>query len=157
MRRIVSSIVLTVCCFVCIAGFARQFFDSARSTLANKHKSSPGTAISYVVVRESHESHDRIRPIFDNLEIVCGTRLKKGEFVLTFDDGPNDVSSPILLDTLKRYNVSAMFFCTAVNMRNVTLLHRARTEGHIIGGHTYGHNFFNHVKSTTHNREIFYQ
>lgn len=98
-----------------------------------------------------------IRPVFNNLLIVSGKRLSLGEFVLTFDDGPNEITTPQLLDTLKKYNVTAMFFWTTVNMQNPELLHRAKSEGHILGAHTYAHSFMNSVNDSVHNTEIFKQ
>ena len=47
-----------------------------------------------------------------------GNLLGEKEVILSFDDGPNTHSSPILLDTLKQHNIQAIFFHVGVNIRN---------------------------------------
>lgn len=59
---------------------------------------------------------------------------------LTFDDGPDPVSTPAILDILKHYNVTAVFFCTGSKVaKSPGLLARIAAEGHIIGNHGYSH------------------
>ena len=50
---------------------------------------------------------------------------KTGVIYLTFDDGPNEGTTNIILDILKEENVKATFF----------------VEGHTVGLHTYSHNY----------------
>lgn len=62
------------------------------------------------------------------------------EIALTFDDGPDPVYTPKLLDLLKRYNVQATFFVVGENAeRNPDIIARIHEEGHIIGIHNYVH------------------
>jgi peptidoglycan/xylan/chitin deacetylase (PgdA/CDA1 family) len=70
--------------------------------------------------------------------------FKKGrverEIALTFDDGPDPVYTPRLLDLLKRYNAKATFFVVGVHAeQNPEILERMHREGHIIGIHNYVH------------------
>ena len=59
---------------------------------------------------------------------------------LTFDDGPIPEVTPWVLDTLKKYNVKAMFFCVGENiMRHPEIYQRILAEGHQTGNHTYNH------------------
>lgn len=61
---------------------------------------------------------------------------------LTFDDGPNTVTTPQILDILKRYGVKATFFVTGYNARlNPGVLRRILEEGHAIGNHSYSHDY----------------
>lgn len=61
---------------------------------------------------------------------------------LTFDDGPNTVTTPQILDILKRHGVKATFFVTGRNARlNPGVLRRIREEGHAIGNHSYCHDY----------------
>ena len=39
---------------------------------------------------------------------------------LTFDDGPNAISTPILLDALKKHNIRATFFVVGQNIDEVS-------------------------------------
>lgn len=59
---------------------------------------------------------------------------------LTFDDGPSEHWTPLLLDLLKKYNVRASFFVVgekAAAYPDIVL--RIQKEGHVIGEHTYFH------------------
>ena len=61
---------------------------------------------------------------------------------LTFDDGPNASSTPILLDGLKERKVRATFFLIGENVEkdeNEKIVERMYEEGHLIGNHTYTH------------------
>ncbi len=62
--------------------------------------------------------------------------------MLTFDDGPSAITED-LLDILKDKNVRALFFINGVNVTSSReeLLRRAVGEGHIIGNHTYSHDY----------------
>jgi peptidoglycan/xylan/chitin deacetylase (PgdA/CDA1 family) len=62
------------------------------------------------------------------------------EIALTFDDGPDPIYTPLLLDLLKRYNAKATFFVVGVHAeRHPELLQRMHEEGHVIGIHNYLH------------------
>lgn len=61
---------------------------------------------------------------------------------LTFDDGPDAGSTPVLLDGLKERNVQATFFVIGENIEkedNREIIKRMHEEGHEIGNHTYHH------------------
>ncbi|MCK1823339.1 polysaccharide deacetylase family protein, partial [Streptomyces sp. XM83C] len=60
--------------------------------------------------------------------------------VLTFDDGPDPRYTPAVLDTLREYDVRAMFFvCGEMASYNKDLLARMADEGHVVGNHTWSH------------------
>ena len=59
---------------------------------------------------------------------------------LTFDDGPNALYTPILLDGLKKRNIRASFFLIGENIEgNEDILLQMRRDGHLIGNHTWDH------------------
>jgi len=59
---------------------------------------------------------------------------------LTFDDGPNDPHTLLLLDLLARHNAKATFFLIGKYARQRPEIVRAIHEaGHPIGNHTYSH------------------
>jgi poly-beta-1,6 N-acetyl-D-glucosamine synthase len=65
---------------------------------------------------------------------------KKGQIVLTFDDGPDERYTPRILDILSKYKVPAAFFITGINAeQNLPLVKRIYREGHEIGNHTFLH------------------
>ncbi|MFI7498501.1 polysaccharide deacetylase family protein [Streptomyces sp. NPDC049687] len=60
--------------------------------------------------------------------------------VLTFDDGPDPRYTPHILDTLREYDVRAMFFvCGEMAVDHQKLLGRMADEGHVVGNHTWSH------------------
>lgn len=59
---------------------------------------------------------------------------------LTFDDGPDEVCTPQVLDILKRYKAKATFFVVGWRAAaHPQILARAVNEGHEIGNHTWNH------------------
>ena len=60
--------------------------------------------------------------------------------ILTFDDGPDPVYTPQILDILAREHVPATFFMVGINAENnIPLVKRIYREGHEIGNHTFTH------------------
>lgn len=65
---------------------------------------------------------------------------KNKSIALTFDDGPDPVFTPKILDILKEKQVHATFFIIGTNGEsNPELIDRIDAEGHDIGNHTYTH------------------
>lgn len=68
-----------------------------------------------------------------------GRHVPDGRVVLTFDDGPDRFTGPIL-DELRRLGVHATFFVTgAAIVDHPELVRRMRAEGHEVGLHTFTH------------------
>lgn len=62
------------------------------------------------------------------------------EVALTFDDGPDPVYTPQLLDVLKRHGAKATFFVVGENAdRHPEIIARIHEEGHTLGIHNYVH------------------
>ena len=67
-------------------------------------------------------------------------RRTSGKVALTFDDGPDAVFTPQVLEILKREQVLATFFVSGICAeRNPDLLERIIEDGHEIGLHGYDH------------------
>jgi peptidoglycan/xylan/chitin deacetylase (PgdA/CDA1 family) len=65
---------------------------------------------------------------------------RPGELALTFDDGPNPVWTPRLLDLLASHNLKAGFFLLgSYAQREPALVRRIAAEGHQIGNHSWSH------------------
>lgn len=68
---------------------------------------------------------------------------KASQISITFDDGPNEICTPGILDILAKYQVKAAFFVIGKNIDgNEHLLGRIVSEGHIIGNHSWAHSNF---------------
>lgn len=64
----------------------------------------------------------------------------KKQVILTFDDGPDPVFTPQILQILKREKVPATFFVVGTNVEgNLSLFRRIYNEGFEIGNHTFTH------------------
>jgi len=67
-------------------------------------------------------------------------RAGQGRIALTFDDGPNGADTEAILDTLRRHDARATFFCVGEAARaQPALLSRMVAEGHVVGNHTMNH------------------
>jgi peptidoglycan/xylan/chitin deacetylase (PgdA/CDA1 family) len=65
---------------------------------------------------------------------------KEKSIYLTFDDGPIPVVTPYVLNTLKKFNVKATFFCIGDNIeKHPEIFSDVISGGHTIGNHTYNH------------------
>jgi peptidoglycan/xylan/chitin deacetylase (PgdA/CDA1 family) len=62
------------------------------------------------------------------------------QVALTFDDGPDPVFTPQVLDMLKEKGVKAAFFCVGERVRaHPELTRRIHEEGHVLGNHSDSH------------------
>jgi peptidoglycan/xylan/chitin deacetylase (PgdA/CDA1 family) len=69
-------------------------------------------------------------------------RIKTTERILflTFDDGPDPVSTTQLLDLLRKYKIPAIFFCSgSAAEKYPELISLIRADGHLTGNHGYNH------------------
>lgn len=72
-----------------------------------------------------------------NINRVPGAGRK---VALTFDDGPDPVICPLLLDLLRELEVPATFFYVGQAMAaHPDLVRRADAEGHLLGNHSFQH------------------
>jgi len=59
---------------------------------------------------------------------------------LTYDDGPDPLATPALLDLLKAHDAKATFFIVGENARaHPALVQRCHAEGHTIANHSHRH------------------
>jgi cellulose synthase/poly-beta-1,6-N-acetylglucosamine synthase-like glycosyltransferase/peptidoglycan/xylan/chitin deacetylase (PgdA/CDA1 family)/spore germination protein YaaH len=97
------------------------------------------------------ESYEKIPSSY----VVLRTGDKPGKIVLTFDDGPDPVWTPKILDVLKQENVKAAFFVVGENgQANPELVKRIAAEGHEIGNHSFTHPNLAEVPSSVMDLEL---
>lgn len=86
------------------------------------------------------------------------TLRKTGDFstiALTFDDGPNPVATPAILDLLEKYESSASFFQIGERVRAFPeLAEEVLRRGHTIGNHTDTHRRLTFLSKETIAREL---
>ena len=79
--------------------------------------------------------------------IACGTSGKPGVAV-TFDDGPDPLTTPLLLQVLARYGVNATFFVVGEKAEKYpNLIRDILIKGNSIGNHTFKHDDMIMLKS----------
>ena len=99
---------------------------------------------SGLIISETFENDANGVPILPSSYVIrryAGGDLNlKKQIVLTFDDGPDPVWTPKILDVLKRYHVPATFFVVGQNVQqNQALVKRMYSEGHEVGNHSWSH------------------
>ena len=86
----------------------------------------------------SHGAFYRNSPVFGRALGRLPTKEK--HIALTFDDGPNPVATPRILDTLRAENVPATFFLLGRHVeRWPEIARQVAQEGHSLGNHGYHH------------------
>ena len=77
---------------------------------------------------------------------VCRGKTEQKAVALSFDDGPGD-NTHNLLTTLNELNVKASFFCIGKNIeRQPELTKKIHETGHLLGNHSYSHDFWIDMK-----------
>lgn len=69
-------------------------------------------------------------------------RVKTSEklLFLTFDDGPDPESTPVLLEILKKYSIQVIFFCNGREAEKYPeIIGQIKSQGHLLGNHGYNH------------------
>lgn len=62
------------------------------------------------------------------------------EVVLTFDDGPSNLYTQQILDSMREVNGKGIFFMTGNNVRKYPrIVQEVANEGHAVGGHSMNH------------------
>ena len=100
----------------------------------------------YLTTNEEEEERIPIKnevegssPVKLNIE-KRGIDPKKPMVAITYDDGPNAVSTPRILDTLEKYNVVATFFDLGQLVNNYPeIVRREELLKCEVGNHTYSH------------------
>lgn len=88
------------------------------------------------------------------LPVISRGRSARKAVALTFDDGPDPLTTPELLRLLKKYRVRATFFVTGHRVRRHPELGREIVaQGHSLGNHSFRHDLlgaFRSARTMTH-------
>ena len=83
------------------------------------------------------------------VEAVCRGSSGRKRIALTFDDGPDSRTTPLLLDLLKTYQAHATFFCVGQQAEaHPELIRRIVAECHTLGNHSYAHHWWTNFLTT---------
>ncbi|WP_248926565.1 polysaccharide deacetylase family protein [Paenibacillus hamazuiensis] len=88
-------------------------------------------------------------------EVVFNIETDQKLIALTFDDGPNPVYTPQILDLLKEHGAKATFFVLGKRVQSFPQIAiREVNEGHEIANHTFDHHFLKNVSPDKLKEEI---
>jgi len=74
------------------------------------------------------------------LPIMSSGNSGKSAVAITFDDGPDPVSTPAVLELLSKHKICATFFVTGKKAsENPGLIKEILARGHTVGNHSYSH------------------
>jgi peptidoglycan/xylan/chitin deacetylase (PgdA/CDA1 family) len=74
------------------------------------------------------------------LGTITHVRTAEPVAALTFDDGPDPITTPLVLDLLERYGAKATFFVLGQHaQRHPALIERMAKAGHAVANHSYRH------------------
>ncbi len=77
------------------------------------------------------------------LKPILSVKTGEKKIALTFDDGPDETITPIILETLGKFNISATFFCVGHKIAaNPQVLKEMVDRGHLVGNHSYSHSYW---------------
>lgn len=98
----------------------------------------PGEQTITYVVKDAAGNEAKVTR---TVKVLKAEEKNPNAIYLTFDDGPSDVVTPQILDTLKKNHIKATFFILNYSDANKALVKRAIDEGHTIGIHGYSHDY----------------
>lgn len=74
------------------------------------------------------------------IKTIAHGNQKEKKITLTFDDGPDKIITPAILDILKKHEIKATFFPIGKSAEShPDIIKRIKEEKHIIGNHSYSH------------------
>ncbi len=102
------------------------------------------------------------RPDTADGQDVDGNWAQGQQIVLTFDDGPDHQTTPVLLDYLDDLGVKGIFFVNGrrftgklpLTLKNRTVLEETHRRGHIVANHTQTHPMMNTIPPEEQFKEI---
>jgi peptidoglycan/xylan/chitin deacetylase (PgdA/CDA1 family) len=75
-----------------------------------------------------------------NITRLPESAIAKRQVALTFDDGPDSIVTPQILDILEKHQAKATFFCVGIRAKkHPELIRRITAQGHQVENHSYSH------------------
>ena len=155
--KIIGIIILAIflILFFSIMGIYYAKYYHAKAIIKNQIKQAENEATSSKDSSAQLDQREQVKnallPVYsENARKLMQTIYKSNPKTayLTFDDGPTQAVTPLILDLLKQENIKATFFVLGANVvKNPDILKRAYLEGHYIANHGYSHNYSKIYKS----------
>lgn len=88
-------------------------------------------------------------------DIVWEVPTEEKYIALTFDDGPDEKQTMLILDLLRQYDARATFFVVGDRVeRYPEIVRRELAEGHEVANHSYTHPAFQHLSNGSMEEEL---
>jgi N-acetylmuramoyl-L-alanine amidase len=108
-----------------------------------------------VSMTEDRQGKPQKEPTFQNKVYFNGSAEDGKQVALTFDDGPDSIVTPKILDILKENNIKATFFILGNRAKaHPELVRRIAQEGHAIGNHSWSHPNFEQISMAEAMKEV---
>ena len=131
-----------------------KFFNTDNNTDSTVSETSDNTPKTYYInnIKSSYQNkkmaliNSKIPPQlseeqYNNILNIYHNTSEKTVY-LTFDDGPSENITPLILDLLNQEKIKATFFVLGTNVdRYPALVQREYSEGHFIANHGYSHKY----------------
>lgn len=91
----------------------------------------------YILTYSVSDNNDNVAKV--ERKVIVSEQGRNGTIYLTFDDGPKEGTTNVILDILKEEGIKATFFVT--NGGPDYLIKRIYDEGHTVALHTASHNY----------------
>lgn len=102
-------------------------------------KTAQGGQKQQAAAARGSSSLTELRRKYKDSFIFQGSTAKK-QIALTFDDAPDDLYTPQVLEILRKNGVKATFFVLGSQAaEHPDMVRRIAREGHVVGNHSYGH------------------
>lgn len=76
------------------------------------------------------------------LPVISRGSTGENAVAITFDDGPDPLTTPLLLNLLEKYQINATFFITGEKAAShPELVEQLVSRGHLVGNHSYSHSY----------------
>ena len=125
-------------------GYSEKGFSAADNCIgdiSNRVKviGSVNTSVSGTYTLKYEVSDDAGNTTTKERKVIVSQRGQNGVIYLTFDDGPREGTTNVILDILKAEGIKATFFVTSSGPDY--LIKRMHDEGHTVALHTASHNY----------------
>jgi peptidoglycan-N-acetylglucosamine deacetylase len=95
------------------------------------------------------------RLVLPALGTITHVATREDLVALTFDDGPDPMHTPRVLEVLARYDARATFFMVGLNaQRHPGVVDQVIRGGHAVGNHTWDHRSLPHLSTRERLRQV---
>lgn len=148
-----KKIIILIICFFAAAAISFYYFSSLNSVKKTSMDPAKNEAVFYSILGRSNklsqkqvENMEKWRVDVVNIakknpdEVYINGSPDSKMVALTFDDGPDSIIMPQILEILKQHGVNGSFFLIGENVqKNASVVKKAYNEGNLVLSHSFSH------------------